>query len=176
MTNKPKEMAPAEPIEAEAIDMEAIHEIAESSKELMAKVAPSLPAVVEQPKPLIEDEKIAAMFEDTVANIKQDREEIGELLDQMKDMLLNGGDATTSTKEAVVNLMKMKLDTADKLSKVLDLGVRTRGVNTMPRWLAAQQNNTINIGSDAPAKKSLTPAQKRELIEQENQKMQKDVI
>jgi len=160
---------------AEPLNMETIQEIAESGKQLISKVNAAVPAVADAPKPLIEDEKISGMFEDAVLQIKMDRDEVGELLDQFKDMVLNGGDATTSSKEAVVNLMKLKMDTSDKLAKVLDLAVRTRGVNTMPRWLAQQQNNTINIGEAAP-KKTLTPAEKRALIEEENHKMKKDVI
>lgn len=151
-----------------AIDMDTIQEMATTGKDLLSQINPSMS--IPQDKPLISDEKITGLFDEVLNNLRSDRSEIDDVLTQIKDMVLNGGDATTSSKEAVVNLIKIKTDTADKMAKIVDLMVRSRGVNTMPRWMAAQQNNTINIGDTK--KSALTPGEKRALIEQENRKME----
>jgi len=63
---------------------------------------------------------------------------------------MNDGDATSSTKEALVNLIKIKSDMSDKMSKVADLmtRIKLKERDTFPKYLAAQQNNTINIGNN----------------------------
>ena len=65
-------------------------------------------------------------------------------------MVMNDGDATSSTKEALVNLIKIKSDMSDKMSKVADLmtRIKLKERDTFPKYLAAQQNNTINIGNN----------------------------
>jgi hypothetical protein len=66
-------------------------------------------------------------------------------------MVINDGDATTSTKEALVNLIKTKVDLQDKMLKAADLMTRLKLKNTYaysgPHLNALQQNN-INIGTD----------------------------
>jgi uncharacterized protein Yka (UPF0111/DUF47 family) len=66
-------------------------------------------------------------------------------------MVFNGGDSTTSSKEALINLIKVKSDTADKMSKIADLmtRIKLKERDTFPRYLAASQNNTINVGDGA---------------------------
>ncbi len=115
---------------------------------------------------LIEDDRILGVYDEVLDNIRNDRGEIDELLAKFIDMVMNEGDATTSTKEAVVNLLKIKTDTSDKMAKIADLmtRIKLKETNTFPKYLAAQQHNHINI------RKSLSPAEKRALIENENKK------
>lgn len=158
----------------EVVDLEAITELAEASKELIPQMNVNVPATTEPTDtnlPIISNERLLQSFDEVKINVRQDREEIDEVLQQFKDLIFNGGDATTSSKEAVVNLLKIKLDTADKLAKIADLETRARGINTYKPYLTNNQNNTINIG-DAPKKSVLTPAEKRALIEKENRKME----
>jgi len=67
-------------------------------------------------------------------------------------MVMNDGDATTSSKEALVNLVKVKTDLQDKMLKAADLMTRLKIKNTYaysgPHLNALQQNN-FNIGADA---------------------------
>jgi hypothetical protein len=137
-------------------------------KELIPSMNVGLPVVADENKSLIEDDKMLGMFDEVLCNIRQNCNEIDEVLTPLKDMLLNDGDATTSTKEAVVNLLKIKSDSADKMTKVADLMARIylKETNTFPRYLAASQNNTINITK----KEVLTSAEKRALIENEGKK------
>ena len=167
-----KKEKPTEIVEPELLNLEAIQEATETSKELMPQMNVGVPATADETAPIISNEKLVQVYDEALNNIREDRLEIDSLYTEFKEMVINGGDATTSSKEALVNLIKIKLDTADKISKIADLMTRARGINTFPRYLAAHQNNTINI----EAKKTLTPDEKRALIENENKKLAKDVI
>jgi hypothetical protein len=63
------------------------------------------------------------------------------------EMVMNEGDASSASKEAIVNLMKIKSDTSDKMAKVADLmtRIKLKEKDTFPRYLAAQQNNKVVI-------------------------------
>jgi hypothetical protein len=62
-------------------------------------------------------------------------------------MVMNDGDASSASKEAIVNLLKSKSDISDKMSKIADLKTRIKlkDKDTFPRYLAAQQNNKVVI-------------------------------
>jgi len=66
-------------------------------------------------------------------------------------MVINEGDATSASKEALVNLVKIKSETADKMTKIADLmtRIKLKERDTFPRYLAAQQKNTIQISSSS---------------------------
>ena len=142
-------------------------------QELIPPMDKAVPSAPPEETKLISDEKLVGTYDEVLNNIRSDRSELDDLICQMKDMVLNGGDATTASKEALVNLMKIKLDTADKMSKIADLMTRARGTNTFPRYLAATQNNTINM--EAPKRGNLTPREKLDLIEAEGKK-NKEII
>jgi hypothetical protein len=96
---------------------------------------------------LITDDSLLTMYGEIANNIRGDREEIEKLLNNFVDMVLNDGDSTTSSKEAVVNLVKLKSEQSDKMTKIADLmtRIKLKERDTFPRYLAASQNNTINI-------------------------------
>jgi hypothetical protein len=113
----------------------------------------------ENSKEIVSDEMVLGLYAEILNTIKQDRTEIDDVLVKFMDMVLNEGDSTTSSKEALVNLIKMKTDQADKMSKVADMmtRVKLKEKDTFPRYLAASQNNTINIG-DGGQKRALLEA------------------
>jgi hypothetical protein len=100
---------------------------------------------------LISDETVVTVYEEILNNLRTDRIEVDEYLNNFADMVFNGGDSTTSSKEALINLIKVKSDTADKMSKIADLmtRIKLKERDTFPRYLAASQNNTINVGDGA---------------------------
>jgi len=51
---------------------------------------------------------------------------VDELLGKFCDMVINDGDASNASKEALVNLVKLKTDTADKMTKIADLMTRIK--------------------------------------------------
>lgn len=136
--------------------------ITDASDEDLDKLMPSmnvgLPEETEETA-LITDEALMGVYGEIMENIREDREQVEGILQQFAEMVINSGDSSSSSKEALVNLLKMKTDTADKMSKVADLMTRLKlkEKDTFPRYLAAKQNNTINI-SDGGSKKKLIQA------------------
>jgi hypothetical protein len=109
---------------------------------------------------LIGDQELLDGFDEVIGWLREDRSQINEFIDNMADMVINEGDATSASKEALVNFVKMKTDLADKAAKILDLKTRIKlkERDTFPRYLAASQNNTINIGSQSSSRRSLIEA------------------
>lgn len=155
------------------LDFESLEEIAKEASSLIPKMNVDVPAVKEpeEQNNLISDDMLLGLYDEALTNIRNDRKEADELIARFSDMAFNDGDASTSTKEAVVNLFKMKTDLSDKIAKIADLATRVklRERDTFPKYLAAHQNNTFNIDAK---KTPLTPEEKRKLIEAENKKLE----
>ena len=113
---------------------------------------------IQETSNLVSDESLMDIYEEVLRNLREDRQEINELLTNFKEMVINEGDSTTSSKEALVNLIKIKSDSADKITRIADLmtRIKLKDRDTFPRYLAASQNNTININGQT----------KRELLKQ----------
>ncbi len=96
-------------------------------------------------KQLIPNEKILNYYEEVIQNIQEDRMEADTAYRAFLDLAINGGDSSAASKEAAVNLLKLKTDSNDKMIKILDLWTRIhlRDRDTMPKYLAVQQNNKI---------------------------------
>ena len=115
---------------------------------------PSLNVAVPVPseKVLIPDDEYLSLLNEIVSNIKDDRNQVSGYIDNMADLVINDGDSTTATKEALVNLVKIKTDLQDKMLKVADLMTRLKLKNTYaysgPHLNTLQQNN-FNIGSES---------------------------
>ena len=77
--------------------------------------------VVEEYTGLIGDEYLLGLYREILEDIRVDRIEVDGLLSNFTDMVFNGGDVSSSSKEAVVNLAKIKSDILDKKTKMADL-------------------------------------------------------
>jgi hypothetical protein len=108
---------------------------------------------------LISDDALLGVYAEIMGDLRNDRKELEEYISTFANMVLNDGDATTSSKEALVNLVKIKSDIPDKMSRVADLmtRIKLKERDTFPRYLAAHQNNTINIG-EGGSKRALLEA------------------
>lgn len=116
----------------------------------------ALPVQPQEPEEtLITDEALLGIYGEIMTNLRDDREEISTLLTNFVEMVINEGDSTTSSKEAVVNLAKIKSETADKMAKVADLmtRVKLKDKDTFPRYLAAKQENNLYIGNNTTNKR-----------------------
>jgi len=111
---------------------------------------------------LITDSQYLGVLDEIMSNIREDRKQVSDYIDNIADMVINDGDATTSSKEALVNFVKIKADLQDKMLKAADLMTRLKLKNTYaysgPHLNAMQQNN-FNIGGGESADFS-----RRELI------------
>lgn len=119
---------------------------------------------------LISDQHYLTVLDEIMNNIRDDRKQVDDFLSTFANMVINEGDATTSSKEAMVNLVKTKVDLQDKMLKAADLMTRLKLKNTYaysgPHLNALQQNN-INIGTDN------TTFNRKELIRAINQAKKK---
>jgi len=79
-----------------------------------------------QPLSLIEDEALLGVYGEILTNLRDDREQVAELLDTFANMVVNDGDSSTSSKEALVNLAKTKIDASDRMAKIADLMTRVK--------------------------------------------------
>ena len=101
----------------------------------------------EEKECIVSDEQVIDLYDEILENCRKDRESADEVLANFIDMVMNEGDASSASKEAIVNLLKIKSDTSDKMSKIADLmtRIKLKERDTFPRYLAAQQNNKIII-------------------------------
>jgi hypothetical protein len=111
---------------------------------------------------LVKPEQLTGLYTEILEDIRDDRKEIDEVLKNFLDMILNEGDSTTSSKEAAVNLLKIKTETSDKKAKIMDLLMRAflKERDTFPRYLAAHQHNEIKIEDNSKKRQLLKSIQK----------------
>jgi hypothetical protein len=162
MSKEPDNLEKDEAPEVETFPIEQVVEpIDESIESLIPSMNVNLPAKTEEGPPeeeMITDEALLTLYGDIMTNIRNDRQEVSDYVANMAEMVFNEGDATTSSKEALVNFVKIKSDLSDKAVKIADLmtRIKLKARDTFPRYLAANQNNIINIGDSG---------QKRQLLE-----------
>lgn len=113
----------------------------------------------DEKKSIISDGELIGIYGEIMDCIREDRKQVSDFIDTMAEMVINDGDATSSSKEALVNLVKIKSDMSDKMGKVADLmtRVKLKEKDTFPKYLAANQNNTINI-NEGGSRRSLIEA------------------
>lgn len=116
---------------------------------------------------LVSDDQLVEVYNEVLDNIRQDRKQVEDFINNFADLVINEGDSTSASKEALVNLVKIKSDMSDKMSKIADLmtRIKLKDKDTFPRYLAASQNNTININSGNT---------KRQLLESLNKKKEEE--
>ena len=134
-------------MEAKEKEKLEIEELPENMKDMIPSINVGEIQKKEEEEPLITDDVLLTMYAEIANNIRGDRGEIDNILNNFVDMVFNEGDSTTSSKEAVVNLIKLRSEQSDKMTKVADLmtRIKLKERDTFPRYLAASQTNTINI-------------------------------
>lgn len=122
----------------------------------------SLPSNEDPDKMIISSEKLENLYDEVLENSRKDRGQVDELLNHFLDMVINSGDPSSASKEAVVNLIKTKTDINDKMTKVLDLmtRVKLKDNNTFPRYLAAKQENNYNFDNSNEKEKLIAKLNK----------------
>lgn len=124
---------------------------------------------IEQEKEcFVKDDDMMELYTEILDNARKDRESVDEVLANFIEMVMNEGDASSASKEAIVNLIKIKSDTSDKMAKVADLmtRIKLKERDTFPRYLAAQQNNKVVIeGSKREMIKSINKMAAKKTIE-----------
>lgn len=93
----------------------------------------------------ITDSDLQVLYGEILDDLRSDRKEIDILLNNFVEMVMNEGDSSSSSKEAVVNLVKVKSDIADKKAKIADLMTTLRLKDKSISKLTANQTNHIHI-------------------------------
>lgn len=101
--------------------------------------------------------QIISVCEEILTDIRENTKEIDETLKSFTEMVMNEGDATTSSKEAVVNLLKLKAEQSDKKTKIADILVNAflKQKYTQPKIFSAHQHNEFNIEDGSKKRKFL---------------------
>ncbi len=97
---------------------------------------------------LITDENLLSVYNEIMNNFRCDREQVSDLVDTFSNMVINDGDCSTSSKEALVNLIKTKIDANDKMSRIADLmtRIKLKQPDTFQPYMNKKESgNTINI-------------------------------
>lgn len=115
---------------------------------------------------IISDENLLGVYDEIMNNLRSDRSQASDLVDTFCNMVVNDGDSSTSSKEALVNLIKVKMDASDKMSRIADLmtRIKLKQPDTYQPWMGKKESgNTINIyDSSGIDRKSLMEKIKKE--------------
>jgi len=128
----------------------------------LTNVPDNLPVPRKEDDGLIGDNVLIGIYEEILCNLRGDRGEIDELATKFAEMVINEGDSTTSSKEALVNLVKMKSETNDKMAKIADLmtRVKLKEKDTGSHFYGDKRNLTI-IDQSGSSKRALLEAIKK---------------
>lgn len=123
----------------------------------MPSVVVTQPDIVDSP---VTDSDLHEIYSEILDDIRSDRNEINSLLNSFVEMVLNEGDSSSASKEAVVNLIKVKSDLADKKTKIADLMTTLRLKDKSISKVTANQTNHIHITDKRNLIESLTKYKK----------------
>jgi len=117
---------------------------------------------------LVEDEYLMNLYREILEDIRVDRIEVDGLLSNFTDMVFNGGDVSGASKEAVVNLTKIKTDILDKKTKIADLLTSLKIKEKNSSKDSTNQTNHIHITdrrSIIEAVNNIAKKEKNELLD-----------
>jgi hypothetical protein len=139
----------------------------EEIEQLLPQINVNVPQQLpqEERESIIPPEMLLSLFAEALDDVRKEKEQLDSLIDNFVDMVINEGDSTTSSKEALVNLVKIKTDTTNNKTKIIDLITRIhlKEKDTFPKYLSLHAQQTNNIAG---------PTDRRELIKTIN-KIQK---
>lgn len=99
---------------------------------------------------LVSDKSLLNVYDEIMGNLRQDRSQISDLVDAFSNMVLNDGDPSSASKEALVNLLKTKIEATDKMTRIADLmtRIKLKQPDTFAPWMnngKKDNGHTINI-------------------------------
>lgn len=110
---------------------------------------------------LVNSEKMLGLLNEVMDDIREEKKSIEEITSIFQEMVINGGDSSNSSKEALVNLIRLRAECADRKTKIVDLAMRAflKQNDTFPKYLTAVQNNEFK---SAPNRRQLIKAMEEE--------------
>jgi hypothetical protein len=107
---------------------------------------------------IISDNNLLGVYDEIMNNLRSDREQVADLVETFSNMVVNDGDSSTSSKEALVNLIKTKIEATDKMTRIADLmtRIKLKQPDTYQPWMGKKESgNTINIYDSGINRKAL---------------------
>ncbi len=95
--------------------------------------------------PAVSDEDLLNLYNEILDDLRSDRNQVDDLLSSFVEMVINEGDGSSASKEALVNLAKLKSDIASSKGKVADLMTSLRLKDRQISKISANQTNNITI-------------------------------
>lgn len=133
----------------------------------------NMPPAQKEETPVICNDEMTDMYKKIFSFCEDDRSEANDLFQTLKDMALNDGDASQATKEAMIQALRIRCESSDKMTKVMDLLMRyiLKDRDTFPRYLAANQENKFifNGGSKRTFLEKLDKQKARKIEEKRGQ-------
>lgn len=123
--DKQSEIADEVLIPEELADFGALEEMEEFGEVLPTMSVEPVP-LQEDKDCIVQDEVLLGLYDEIINNCRTDREKVDKIQSNFEDMVINDGDASSASKEALVSLMKIKTDINDKMSKVADFMTRIK--------------------------------------------------
>ncbi len=110
-------------------------------------IIPSVPVVLPstEQNAVVTDEQLMELYGEILEDLRNDRKEVDAILSNFVEMVMNEGDSTSSSKEALVNLAKLKSDIAIGKGKIADLMTSLKLKEKQVSKINATQNNNITI-------------------------------
>lgn len=93
----------------------------------------------------VSDNDLLDIYNEILDDLRNDRKEVDSILANFVEMVMNEGDSTSSSKEALVNLAKLKSDIAIGKTKIADLMTSLKLKEKQGSKIQATQNNNITI-------------------------------
>ena len=95
--------------------------------------------------PAVSDEDLLNLYNEILDDLRSDRNQVDDLLSSFVEMVINEGDGSSASKEALVNLAKLKSDIASSKGTVADLMTSLRLKDRQISKISANQTNNITI-------------------------------
>lgn len=110
-------------------------------------ILPAVPVVLPttEQNSVVTDEQLLDLYGEILEDLRNDRKEVDAILSNFVEMVMNEGDSTSSSKEALVNLTKLKSDIAIGKSRIADLMTSLKLKEKQASKINATQNNNITI-------------------------------
>lgn len=93
----------------------------------------------------VTDHDLLNLYNEILDDLRSDRTQVDDLLSSFVEMVINEGDSSSASKEALVNLAKLKSDIASSKGKVADLMTSLRLKDRQIGKIQANQTNNITI-------------------------------
>lgn len=103
---------------------------------------------------IIPDETLVGAYNKILKHINRDCRQTQEVIDHFKNIVMNDGDSTSASKEALVNLLKIKSDARDKEIKIAELmtRIKLKDRSTWAPYMGRGDNNLTIIDNSNTGK------------------------